>query len=598
MGRLNLTEYQPDPTEFQMYYCSAILRHGFYIENGDERFYHFMGKLTCYAMTDLIHPEDVQEFLDAAKLLEDGPQHLLMRLKNASEKYKWVYAVLYLNSRMVNDQHTITMELCDIMAIKNRYQVYNKMVRKYRQFMTLSNDWFMEYSFSTDELQVYEYVNGASKPFFKGKLEETYDKVQNCPLATEEQRAEFQVFYEHLKKGTEHFLVELDETISVGMTGKVRYCIRANTMYEEDEKVGVVGLVSAVGERDLPKAYYMSDNAIDSATGILNKRAIHEYAVEKIQGAKDSMYLAILDVDDFKQINDRCGHQTGDEVLAKFAEIIKSIISGRGRVGRFGGDEFMLVLDDVHDETTLRRILSTIKKHASWAFGELKQVNVTYSCGVSRYPDDGQTYDGLFEKADKCLYIAKDKGKDRYIIYDEQKHGFIEKADAQDRTVGLKAVVSDSVKNEVVSELILKLSQGGKNVLLEVMEQMQIYFDIDGIAIYQGENLLRTLSLGKYVNPILSLEFALEEDYVQRFDTYGFFMESSLNKLESRVPRAVEAYQNQETKKVIQFMAKKEGRVDTVVSFDFFNRAPKQGTVDLGLMKIVGRLMAKICVTD
>ena len=127
-------------------------------------------------------------------------------------------------------------------------------------------------------------------------------------------------------------------------------------------------------------------------------------------------------------------------------QVIKSIISGRGRVGRFGGDEFMLVLDDVHDETTLRRILSTIKKHASWAFGELKQVNVSYSCGVSRYPDDGQTYDGLFEKADKCLYIAKDKGKDRYIIYDEQKHGFIEKADAQDRTVGLKAVVSDSVK--------------------------------------------------------------------------------------------------------------------------------------------------------
>ena len=83
MGRLNLTEYRPDPSEFQMYYCSATLRHGFYIENGDERFYHFMGKLTCYAITDLIHPEDVQEFVDAAECLEDGPQHLMMRLKYA-----------------------------------------------------------------------------------------------------------------------------------------------------------------------------------------------------------------------------------------------------------------------------------------------------------------------------------------------------------------------------------------------------------------------------------------------------------------------------------------------------------------------------------
>lgn len=598
MGRLNLTGYQPDPSEFQMYYCSAILRHGFYIENGDERFYHFMGKLTCYAITDLIHPEDVQEFLEAAEKLEEEPQHLMVRLKYASGNYKWIYMVLYYNNRMIDSYRTITMELCDVMTIKSRYLTYNKVIKKYRQFMTLSSDWFMEYYFATDELQFYKYENGDSKPFFKEKLETTYQMVQKSLAASDAQKAEFQVLYEHLKNGTEHFLVEIDETISTGIVGTMRYHIRGNTMYQDDEKVGVVGLVSAVGEKALPQTYYMSEYAIDSATGILNKRAINEYAIEKTQSAKKPMYLAIMDVDNFKQINDRCGHKTGDEVLAKFAEIVKSILSGRGRVGRFGGDEFMLVLDDVSDETTLRRILSTIKKHASWAFGEMKEVNITYSCGVSKYPDDGLNYDALFEKADKCLYIAKDKGKDRYIIYDEQKHGYIEKVGANDRTVGLKAVVSDSTKNEVVSDLVLRLTSEGKAALYYVMEQMQIYFDIDGIAIYQGDNLKRALSLGKYVNPIECAEFVREADYVQRFDAYGFWSEASLNKLESRVPKAYEEYQRQETKKVIQFIAEKDGRVETMVSFDFFNRAPKQGVVDLGLIKIVGRLMARICVTE
>ena len=167
------------------------------------------------------------------------------------------------------------------------------------------------------------------------------------------------------------------------------------------------------------------------------------------------------------------------------SEIIRSVVGQRGKVGRFGGDEFFVLFENILDEAELRRILKVITKHILWAYsGVIKDFAVTTSIGISKYPDDGTAYDELFKKADKSLYIAKAKGKNRYIIYDESKHGKLDASEESDRPLGISAVLSNEKKISMISELVLKLHSDGLAVLDEALAKLQEYFDVDGIAIY------------------------------------------------------------------------------------------------------------------
>ena len=125
----------------------------------------------------------------------------------------------------------------------------------------------------------------------------------------------------------------------------------------------------------------------------------------------------MIDIDNFKNVNDTYGHLYGDKVILKVAAIINSALNGRGIVGRFGGDEFFIFTNWITKESQLRSILTFIKQKVRAELGQGENsCDVTLSMGVCKYPDNGSDYDSLFNKADKCLYIAKNKGKNRYII--------------------------------------------------------------------------------------------------------------------------------------------------------------------------------------
>ena len=135
----------------------------------------------------------------------------------------------------------------------------------------------------------------------------------------------------------------------------------------------------------------------------------------------------------------------------------------------------MLVLENVPTEEDMRRIMKVIAKHADWAFNEKEGFKISFSCGISKFPDDGTTYEELFRKADGCLYIAKDKGKSRYIIYREELHGALLENNDSERSVGLKATISDGDKHVLLSNMILRLYREGKSAIPGVMKDMQTH---------------------------------------------------------------------------------------------------------------------------
>lgn len=590
----NITAYKYEQGEAKMNYGVVSVRNGYYIINANEKFYEMIGANVCYSVLELIHPDDLENFKAALELMDEEPQHVIARFRCGSNKYHWFYFKLYYNGKIIENFRSFDMEMTEIMTITDKFHEYKWNIDKYRKFISLYKAMFFEYEIHTSVFKIYRYSDGKATLLCNRLLSDVNAEMQANPEFTASQKAEFQIFYEALQNGRDHFKTAVDAEIFLNDQKGIRYEFLFSTLYRKEQKEMAVGLVSVISGQKPKEAYYRTDNAYDPGTGILNKRAINEYAIDVIQQKTPGTYLVIMDVDDFKKINDNYGHMYGDEVLSRVAEIISSVIKGRGMAGRFGGDEFMLVLEGLKGEQELRRIISTINKHIAWNFNFDSELKVTTSIGISKYPEDGVTYDELFLKSDKCLYIAKAKGKNRYIIYNEEKHGGIQKEDAADREVGLKATISDDKKTLVVSEMILKLNSQGTGAIAEVMQDMQSYFDIDGVALYKGERLRRVLSKGKYVNPIAGLEFSKEAKYQEFVDEYGVYMETKMQKLENKSPVAYMLYTAQETGKFYQFFVKREGTVVAVVSFDYFNRSPKCGDVDSGLIRMVGRLMAQV----
>lgn len=597
MGTMNITEYASEAGEYQMYYGKASLKEGYYLANCDERCYHLIGKKNGhFSMPELIHPEDAEVFMDAVRKLDEGPQHLIVRFMCYNDHYRCLYLILYYNGKDLNGFRSIDVELNEVMAISEQYGKYQYLVVKYREFMSMSDKLFLEYECDTDNLVIYQYVNSKSQSILKEKLERVYIRVLQDEKLKVEQKAEFQILYEALKNGREHIRTNIDAMTFWGKSENTHYEVTISALYKETGAKNMVGLLNAVEAKPSRKSYYLTDSAFDPGTGLLNKRAIKEYAMERIQNKATGVWLAIIDIDDFKQVNDNFGHMYGDKVLSKLADIIRGVVKTRGVVGRFGGDEFMVVFEGVDSEESLRVMLGTMGRNIAWEFANVEGLKVSTTIGISKYPEDGADYDKLFRTADKCVYIGKSKGKNRYIIYDIEKHGPVEETEEGSGRIDVSQskFLSEERKCEIVSDLMLSLYRDGKKALIPVLEQLLDCFGTDGITLYAGEKLERICSVGKYENPIQSLACVRENPVYQEFlDKQGFF---SMNPhiLEKKIPELFELYSRQETDKALQCVAVKDGKTMAVVSFDIFHRILKFGSTDLGLIKIVGRVLADV----
>ncbi len=161
----------------------------------------------------------------------------------------------------------------------------------------------------------------------------------------------------------------------------------------------------------------------DPMTGILNKAGAHK-TLETV--CKENMgILLMIDLDSFKLVNDIYGHDMGDKILIRFAELIKTSIHEDDICGRLGGDEFVAFIKNVMDEEDVNRLTRTlnreIMKSAKEYMGDDMNIPLGTSIGAVRVPFEGTEMEELLKLADKALYVVKQNGKHGYSFY--QKKG-------------------------------------------------------------------------------------------------------------------------------------------------------------------------------
>ncbi len=159
----------------------------------------------------------------------------------------------------------------------------------------------------------------------------------------------------------------------------------------------------------------------DDLTGLSNRRELIAVLDRELARAKrygHALTVAMVDVDDFKLLNDRLGHQAGDQVLQAIARTFEAGCRTSDIVGRYGGEEFLVVMPETGSEAAAllaNRLLDSLRQQAIAVNGD--RIATTCSIGIAS-ARQGELVEDLVDRADKAMYAAKDAGKDRTVVAD------------------------------------------------------------------------------------------------------------------------------------------------------------------------------------
>lgn len=163
----------------------------------------------------------------------------------------------------------------------------------------------------------------------------------------------------------------------------------------------------------------------DGLTGLFNHRHIHQLLEDEYERANrtgDPLTVAMFDLDRFKSVNDTYGHPAGDRVLRGFADILRDTAREIDRLGRYGGEEFMVILPETgvgDGRVFVERVRREVAR-MPFDVGREEPIHMTTSAGLATYPSGGvHACEELISRADRALYAAKEAGRNRVVCYEE-----------------------------------------------------------------------------------------------------------------------------------------------------------------------------------
>ena len=209
----------------------------------------------------------------------------------------------------------------------------------------------------------------------------------------------------------------------------------------------------------------------DSLTNLPNRVLFHERVTNRIPVHKSNnkkMALLFIDMDNFKNINDTLGHFVGDRFLIETSKLIKSAVCEQDTLCRLGGDEFIIMIENI--ESLMEAALAAeniVKKFSDPVIVDKKELYSGVSIGISIYPDDASTYEELIKAADTAMYHVKESGKNSYQFY--------------------KQSMNEKVTNRMLIENDLRNAINKDELYLEYQPKV----DLDSKTVYGMEALLR-----------------------------------------------------------------------------------------------------------
>lgn len=250
---------------------------------------------------------------------------------------------------------------------------------------------------------------------------------------------------------------------------------------ENDELVRITGILQDIDTVKRAEQTLKEKAERDSLTKLLNKAStqqlISEYLGEREEDNLDA--LLIIDIDNFKFINDNLGHLYGDSVLAKAGSLLKSLFRSQDIIGRIGGDEFLILMRDIPSKdlvhTRCNMLLSTFRElFEEYAPG----MNVSCSIGAALIPEHGTAYSDIFRHADEALYNSKNRGKNTYTLYDP-----LTISDVLPESIHIATRIDSEERPGMADASFVR------SIFHQLYESKDIFATLNDILAYTGESL-------------------------------------------------------------------------------------------------------------
>lgn len=369
---------------------------------------------------NMIHPKDRQRVIELLKQQLSAGNMIELVYRGVCKNGEDVWILN--KGRLVSEEgeehfHCV---LLDITESRKAQEALNISEERYRIVCEQSNDVIFEYNIV--EHTVFHSPN-FRKTFGYPAIEGNYpfDSVENGAIHPED-ADRFLGLFDQVRGGVPY----AEEEVRIRRAdNSYLWCrIQVSTILDRHgNPVKAIGKYVDIDQQRRERENLIARAERDALTGLYNKETTRILIERSLERSKEDQHhaLFIVDIDDFKGINDHLGHLFGDAVLSETAQEIQAIFRSSDIIGRIGGDEFLVFLQDIGDERMVKQKAKVLESvFRSTYSGASRDYKISGSVGIAQYPKDGSHYTELFQKADQALYHAKSHGKDNFAIYDEK----------------------------------------------------------------------------------------------------------------------------------------------------------------------------------
>lgn len=551
--------------ESKSVYELKINRNTYDVISANTAFYAFVGNRLYCTFDKLVGKHDAEHL---ASYIADGKQ-VLMTLLTEDGGTKDCLATI--SAREADALVDIRLFLLDEMHDWER-QV-RKQVNKKNEILGLYGDYYFEYEVAEDNVRIY-----AADKFEQNVLSVSFAEFEQKLLerADDTNREDVKKLIATLRSGMERFVINIAGDI-LNIRETAFTLLKGTSCYEDGEYVYSTGYIHFWNERSVDPAETKRALERDYLTGVLTKKEITNLAINTVDVKKTcNVTIAIIDIDYFKKVNDVYGHMMGDEVLKKVASIIQNEVREEGLVGRFGGDEFLVIFYDAYDMENMRERLRSIKNSVASSFVKAESgedISITLSIGCAAYPKDAGNYEDLFFLADFALYRAKEKGRNRYIIYNRDKHGTLEDIKNTKMSVNTLNSRGNMSPAELVCAMQDKVYTGEEYPLDKLLDDVALNLNIQRVMLYAGHfhELVGMAGANRLSKEIIDMtkDYLKMPALVKLYDETGVVMVDNVRKFESTSPTLYEKLLTQGIQSFVHIRFKDKNGTDAVLSLEF-----------------------------
>lgn len=564
-----------------------INRNNLHIISADAAFYAFMGERLYVPFEKFISEEDKKTFYQ--KFRECTGERFMMRLIGENGK-RGCYFSRIKNGPSKDSVEVLLLYAEELVEIRNQLK---KTISIRNAMLEMYGDTYFEYEPENDSLCIYT-------------LEKEEQNMGCFPLeafeqrlmahADETQQKDVHELIANIRTGTRRFEMRVNKNLLNGDDENCLMTINAMSLYEKGTFSIVVGCIHTGHEAE---PGIQRKNEVDSLTGLLTKADITRIAIDLINVRKvRGITLAIVDIDYFKKVNDTYGHMCGDEVLLKVAGIMEKEVGAGGIIGRIGGDEFLIIFYHAEDMEPMRERLKCIKNNVKASFppNAGDRPAITLSMGCAAYPKDADNYENLFFLADFALYRAKEKGRDRYIIFDKEKHGDPEVIRNMTKTGNRIDSRGNMSMGDILCVMMDKVYRGEDYALEKLLDDFVIHFGIQRVMIHAGTPYHIIYIAGEQ-RPSAELTARTEhymnmDDYQQQFDNTGLLFLNNVKFLEDRLPEIYELFEALSIYSLIQIRFRDKNGTPAVLSLESVKKTTTWNQSNLHYYRLFAKMLS------